>query len=151
MSAEFPMPSTKNEISEPSLINLSRLNSWSTKNTIRTLIFVAFGGFWEGSLGYSSLSWQNIRSNSRLQNGARLLFFSPTSTDDFSHKSGSNPTKATKIKVLVEFLVDQEFKWLRLIKDGCDIPFFVEGVENSFAFVFLWKRGSGQNRTHQLS
>ena len=42
MSAEFLMPSTKNEISEPSLINLSHLNSWSTRNTITKSILVAF-------------------------------------------------------------------------------------------------------------
>ena len=29
------------------------------------------------------------------------------------------------------FFIDQEFKELRLIKDGLDIPFLVEGDENS--------------------
>ena len=38
-------PSTKNEISEPALINLSHLNSWSTLNTIRYLISVALVEF----------------------------------------------------------------------------------------------------------
>ena len=39
---EFSSPSTKNGISEPSWLNLSRLNSRLTKNTIEKLICVAF-------------------------------------------------------------------------------------------------------------
>ena len=41
---------------------------------------------------------------------------------------GSIPTKATQIRFVIVFFVDQEFKELRLIKDGSDIPFLVEGV-----------------------
>ena len=44
------------------------------------------------------------------------------------------------------FFIDQEFKELRLIKDGSDIPFLVEGDENSSdmflfcLFVKMWDR-----------
>ena len=41
------------------------------------------------------------------------------------------------------FLVDQEFKQLRLIKDGSDISFLVEGIRNSADILFkdfLWKK-----------
>ena len=50
---------------------------------------------------------------------------------EYPSDPSQNPPKATKIKVLIVFLVDQEFKRLRLIKDGSDISFFVEGIGNS--------------------
>ena len=54
---------------------------------------------------------------------------------EYPSDPSQNPPKATKIKVLIVFLVDQEFKRLRLIKDGSDIPFLVEGVGNSYDSV----------------
>ena len=37
------------------------------------------------------------------------------------------------------FLVDQEFKQLRLIKDGSHISFLVEGIRNSADILFVKK------------
>ena len=55
------------------------------------------------------------------------------------------------------FFVDQEFKELRLIKDGSDIPFLVEGENSSesdmffVVFVYPRKREIVLNRVNQRS